>query len=282
VGELTFDLVNNLPARIQLSPDEQTLFAGSNRSWLVDLNEKAAPVKILDHPSNTQKALFSSDGDTLVTMQMNLDVDVWKKRRELSSLGALIHWEYWAVYLVCLVGLAGMTVQMTRQSGKWHGFPVPIAVWIVALATAIGLGAHLGDLLLDRVLNQVWGENRPASVGRLIWQSIIGLLWLRILVGLVRLEPFWRKIALAVLMLGMILLLGLIIWFFSDQITAPEAMVDGPFHRDLTFSNGWKPGWSARPYLFGISLIIVFQAGCWWGLFRSASQVASTRNAPAP
>lgn len=271
VKELDFKLTNFFPSRIQLAPDHQTLFAGSNRSWLVDLNQKAAPVKIFDHLSNTQKALFSSDGDTLLTMQMNLDFDVWKKRRELNALGAMIHWEYWAVHLVCLVGFLGITVQMARATSGLKKKRLPVALWLVLVATALGLSGRVAGLLLDPTLHGVWGEGETTSIGQMVFHSLICLLWLRILVGLARLEPLWRKTALILYFLGGLVLTGLFAWIIWLLLQVPTDLVVGKF-QEFVFENGWKPGLSHVPYLVATIGIILLVFGIWWLLFLSSTR----------
>lgn len=271
VKELDFKLTNFFPSRIQLAPDHQTLFAGSNRSWLVDLNQKAAPVKIFDHPSNTQKALFSSDGDTLLTMQMNLDFDVWKKRRELNALGAMIHWEYWAVHLVCLVGFLGITVQMARATSGLKKKRLPVALWLVLVATALGLSGRVAGLLLDPTLHGVWGEGETTSIGQMVFHSLICLLWLRILVGLARLEPLWRKTALILHFLGGLVLTGLLAWITWLLLQVSTDLVVGKF-QEFVFENGWKPGLSHLPYLVATIGIILLVFGIWWLLFLPSTR----------
>lgn len=271
VGELNFKLINSFPPRIQLSPDHTTLFVGSNLSWLVDLDDKAAPVKILDSPSNTQKALFTSDGDTLVAMQMNMDVDVWKKRRELNPLGALIHWKYWAVHLVCFTAFLGLTIQIGRRTSMLHRKRLPMALWIVLLAIALGLGQRLAGLLLDQTLYSVWGEGEPTSVRQMIWKSLILLFWLRILVGLTRLEPAWRKVALVLLFLGALILTGLFAWLTWLIFQVPADLLAHELQGNV-FDNGWKPGFTQGSYLAAILGGILLVLASWWLLFQPSTR----------
>lgn len=271
VGELSFKLINRFPPRIRLSPVDQTLFVGSNFSWLVDLDEKAAPVKLLDHPSNTQQALFTQDGETLLTMQINLDLDVWKKRRDFSPLGAMIHGEYWAVHLLCLAGFLGVAIQTARRTSVLKETRLPVALWFVVIVTALGLGGSLADLILGRTLHSVWGEYEGTSIGRMIWKSLILLFWLRILVGLARLESAWRKTALVLYFLGGLVLAAFFVWLVWLINQVPADLVSKEFE-NLVFENGWKPGLSQGPYLGAIVVFIVIIFGSWWLLFRPTTR----------
>jgi hypothetical protein len=268
-GELHFKLVSSFPPRIEASPDHRHLFVGSERSWLVDLADESAPVSLLKYPSNTQKARFTSGGETLVTMQMNLDIDVWKEHRELTPLGAMIHWEYWAVIATGMIGVVGLIIHVGRRTNK----QLPRLLWCAVLVLAGSLGLEIADLSLDPVLERVWEPNQENSVGRMIWKTLIALFWLRIIIGLVRLESGWRKTALVLTALGTVLLIGLTLWLWWVVRAAPAEAVKTALDQ-FTFANGWRPQFPTATVFSFILAANLALIGIWWLLFCPTTRAA--------
>jgi len=282
IGALDFKLINKFPPRIEVSPDHQHLLVESNRSWLVDLTDVAAPVKLKEYPSNTLLGRFTSESKTLVTMQMNLDVDVWKKRRDLSPLGAMVHWEYWGIQAVGIVCMFGIFIQVGRSTQRLRGEALPLLLWGAVLLLALGIGQQLAGLFLDPILTRVWGTDYGVSVGKTVWKSLGILLWFRVLIGLVRLETAWRKVALVLTMIGGILMIAITGWLGWLLSQIPGDLIQAEINK-LVLTNGWRPKFSSMTSLIWSGVSANGVAAIWWILFRAPTRrifVASVKTNP--
>ena len=204
-------------------------------------------------------------------LNANLDLEVWKKRRSLHRLGALIHWEYWAIFFAISLPILAYTIQLTKRTARLNSRKIILRLWIILTLLAISNGITIANIILDPILNQVWNEAPAHSIGRIIFKIFMILLWLRLLTGLARLEATPRKITLILFGTGFTISVATFVYLGWSIQNIPRELIQEALSK-IDFQNGLKYNFTAKSLFFYFTLSLSLSALIWWFLFSKKTR----------
>jgi len=166
--------------------DETTALVHNNNTFIVDLTQEAATIKLKSENTSCLDAVLTSDGNTLITSGKYKTINIWEKQREPGPAHHL--WQYWVSHASALVTLLTLTVTMLRNTQQKPTKLLTVSFTLLAIFLAIAAA----NLVMAPAIDNVWHLGRAKTTSYWVTRvSLLALLTMAML-GTLKGKDGWR------------------------------------------------------------------------------------------
>jgi WD40 repeat protein len=196
VDDITFGVyMSNVDSVFTPSPDGRWIVVYNEGAWLIDTQQKCAPLRLLGSP-RVADVRFTPDGKTLIEVGLDKTVRIWRLRREISHLGAWGLAETWAIQATIALTIFGVLLIAGTVGGSEQIPKPPVRLWAVALLFGAMLAIIASYGILTHAVDAIYTSG---AVTMNIWMRLaVPCISLLAMVKILRLNDRWRKNTLGI------------------------------------------------------------------------------------